>query len=210
LDDIYGLPESQQQELQIKVMVGPTGVGKTTCIAKLSAIDKIYHNRKVGLISLDTYRIAAIEQLRTYANIAKIPLEVAYTATEVINGLTNLSECDIIYIDTPGRSPRNFQALKEMSQFLSGCPALDVQLVLSLTSKLEDMNETINKFSILPISQLLFTKLDETNSIGTMLSVMHYAKRPASYLATGQNVPDDIQKANSKTIAKMIMGVQTA
>jgi len=207
---IYNEQKPKQQGQQIKAMIGPTGVGKTTCIAKLSAIDKIFHNRKVGLISLDTYRIAAIEQLRTYANIAKMLLEVAYTVEDVENALINLSDCDVIYIDTPGRSPKNFQALKEMSQFLKCCPELEVHLVLSLTSKTEDLNETVEKFSLFPIRQLLFTKLDETNSIGSILSVMHHAKHPVSYIANGQNVPDDIQQADSKTIAKMIMGVQTS
>lgn len=197
---------TDQAEKRIKVMIGPTGVGKTTCIAKLSAIDKIYQRQKVGLISIDTYRIAAIEQLRTYANITKLPLEVVYSPAEMQTALTRLSDCDVIYIDTPGRSPQNGAALKEMLTYFRNCPGPEIHLVLSLTSKEEDMKDVVDRFSIFPLEKILFTKLDETSSIGSILGVLHRAKKPISFIATGQNVPDDIMKPDNKTLTKMMMG----
>ncbi|HDL19045.1 MAG TPA: flagellar biosynthesis protein FlhF [Bacteroidetes bacterium] len=191
---------------KIKVMIGPTGVGKTTCIAKLSAIDKIYQQQKVGLISIDTYRIAAIEQLRTYANITKLPLEVVYSPAEMQTALTRLSDCEVIYIDTPGKSPQNGAALKEMLTYFRDCPSPETHLVLSLTSKEEYMKDVVERFSIFPLEKILFTKMDETGSFGSILGVLHKAKKPISFIATGQNVPDDIMKPGNDLLTKMMMG----
>jgi flagellar biosynthesis protein FlhF len=199
-------PNNLDKYPEIKIMVGPTGVGKTTCIAKLSAIDKVYQKQKVGLISIDTYRIAAIEQLQTYANITRVPLQVVYDPSEMKEALFNLSDCDVIYIDTPGRSHKNTDALKDMSKYFRSCPNPDIHLVLSLTSKEEDMKEIVDRFSIFPIKQLLFTKLDETNTIGSIFGVINRAKKPISYFSTGQNVPDDIMKPQKDSISKMLLG----
>jgi flagellar biosynthesis protein FlhF len=191
---------------RVKILVGPTGVGKTTCIAKLAAIDKIYNNKTVGLLSMDTYRIAAIEQLQTYATITKLPFEVVYSPTDIEPAHKNLSNCDVIYVDTPGRSPNNGEALKEMSNYFREFENPEVHLVLSLNSKEEDMCKTVERFSMFPIQKILFTKLDETNTIGAILSILRKAKKPISYISTGQNVPDDIIKPEKKFIAKMLMG----
>jgi flagellar biosynthesis protein FlhF len=197
-----------QEERRIRALIGPTGVGKTTCIAKLSAIDTVYNDLKVGLISTDTYRIGAIEQLRTYANITKLALEVVYNPDEMAPAIDRLSDCEVIYIDTPGRSQRNTSALIELTKFLKHCPDLEIVLVLSLTSNLDNLQETVSSYSILPIRKLLFTKYDETNSAGSMLSVLQQCKCPVSFISTGQNVPEDIQSVDSKAMANLIMGVK--
>jgi len=201
--------ETGKNEIQgqkIKALIGPTGVGKTTCIAKLSAIDAVYNNRKVGLISIDTYRIGAIEQLKTYANITKQPLEVVYSPNEMKHALTRLKDKDCIYIDTPGRSQKNKDAIIEISKFLRHCPDLEISLVLSLTSNLENLLDNLTNYSILPIHNILFTKYDETETAGNILNIIQQAKKPVSFIATGQNVPEDIKEVNAKIIANMIMG----
>jgi len=195
---------------RIKVFVGPTGVGKTTSIAKLAAADKIFRGLRVGLLSLDTYRIAAIEQLRTYARISKIPLEIVYTPEEVPAALRALSGCDVLYVDTPGRSQKNLEGLREIRRFIDKMPDPEVHLVLSLTSKMEDLEEVWERFSFFPVRRLLFTKLDETNTTGTLLNVVHQAHRPVSFIANGQNVPDDIFAADAKWISKSIVGEPVA
>ena len=197
-------------EAKVKVFVGPTGVGKTTSIAKLAAADKIFRRLRVGLVSLDTYRIAAIEQLRTYARISKIPLEIVYTPGEMSSALKSLSGCDVIYVDTPGRSQKNGEGLREIRRFIEEIPNPEVHLVLSLTNKMEDLQEVWERFSFFPVRRLLFTKLDETNSTGTLLNLVYQANRPVSYIANGQNVPDDIFKADVKWIAESIVGEQAA
>jgi len=206
LTDLETITLSLNSTSRIKILVGPTGVGKTTCIAKLAAIDKIYNKKTVGLLSLDTYRIAAIEQLQTYASITKLPLEVVYSPTDIEPALMNLSNCDVIYVDTPGRSPNNGEALNEMSKYFQKIEDPEMHLVLSLNCKEEDMSKTVERFSIFPIQKILFTKLDETNTIGAILSILKKAKKPISYISTGQNVPDDIIKPEKKLIAKMLMG----
>lgn len=191
---------------KIKALIGPTGVGKTTCIAKLSAIDAVYNNRNVGLISTDTYRIGAIEQLKTYANITKQPLEVVYSPNEMTHAMARLQDKDCIYIDTPGRSQKNTDAIIELSKFLRHCPNLEISLVMSLTSNLENLLDNLTNYAILPIDNLLFTKYDESETAGNILNIVQQAKKPVTYVATGQNVPEDIKEVNAKMIANMIMG----
>ena len=202
--------ESRQSSGRVKVLVGPTGVGKTTSIAKLAAADKIFRGLRVGLVSLDTYRIAAIEQLRTYAKISRLPLEIVYTPDEMDGALKELSGCDVIYVDTPGRSQKNGDGLEEIGRNIARIPDAEVDLVLSLTSKMEDLAEIWESFSFLPIRRLLFTKLDETNTAGILLDVVQMAQRPISFIANGQNVPDDIFEADALWIAQTIVGEKAA
>ena len=198
--------ENKKTGKKIKAFVGPTGVGKTTCIAKLSAIDTVYDNRKVGLISTDTYRIGAIEQLKTYANITKTPLEVIYSPKEMKHALARLQDMETIYIDTPGRSQKNLDAIIELSKFLDHCPNLEISLVMSLTCNLDNLQDVLTNYSILPIDNLLFTKYDETETAGNILNIVHQAQKPVSFISTGQNVPEDIKEANARIISNMIMG----
>lgn len=199
-------PDSGQKQ-RIIALVGPTGVGKTTCIAKLSAIDTIYNKLKVGLISTDTYRIGAIEQLRTYADITKLDLEVVYKPGEMTAAIEKFSDCDVVYVDTPGRSQKNSEALLELTKFLKHCPNLEINLALSLTSQLENLRDIVANYTILPIKSLICTKCDESENVGTVLSVIEQSQRPVTHVSNGQSVPEDITAVESRTLAHLIMGV---
>ena len=201
-------PWQTAEKPYVIAMIGPTGVGKTTTIAKLAAADKAFHNRSVGLISTDTYRIAAVEQLQTYANIVQIPMKVVYTIEEMEFALFEFRDMDCIYIDTPGRSQRNEEGLQELQAFLQQAHPDEVHLVLSLTTKTSDLNDIVKRFSLIPVNRILFTKLDETNSYGTMLNLLQDSKRPISYLTFGQNVPEDIRQADTSFVAKLILGME--
>jgi len=201
------VPDNNVQRSKSKViaLVGPTGVGKTTTIAKLATNNKLMHRKKVGLVSIDTFRIAAVEQLRTFANIAEIPIKVVYNPNEMINALSEMREMELIYIDTTGRSQKDTNRLKEIKSFLEVIQPDEINLVLSLTSKLKDMQDIIEKYGVIPFNRLLFTKLDETTNLGSILSVITKVKKPLSYITTGQNVPDDIELVNPDKLSRMIV-----
>ena len=186
-------------------MIGPTGVGKTTSIAKLATNNKLMYRKKVGIISIDTFRIAAVEQLRTFANIAEIPLRVVYNADEIISAVSEMKDMELIYIDATGRSQKDKNRLQDIKKFLEAVRIDEVHLVMSLTSKLKDMLDITDKFGIIPFNRLLFTKLDETTNLGSVLSIITKTKKPLSYLSIGQNVPDDIEKVNPDKLARMIV-----
>lgn len=190
----------------VVALIGPTGVGKTTTIAKLAANNKIFENKKVSLISTDTYRIAAVEQLKTFADIADIPVEVVYSPNEMEKALSRFGHMDLVFIDTPGRSQKNSGALRELKGFMDRARPQQIHLVLSLTTKLEDMFDAIDKFGLVPIDKLIFTKLDETNTYGPLLSVLERVRKPVSYITDGQDVPDDVHRADPNCLARMVMG----
>ena len=185
---------------------GPTGVGKTTTIAKLAANSMLKERRKIGFITADTYRMAAIEQLKTYANILNVPLEVVFSPREMAQAMEKLSDCDLIFVDTAGRNFRNDEYVKGISELVQHGSDNVNFLVLSLTSKYKDMKAIIDNFAEVPVSQVIFTKADETNTYGSMLNVTRQTKLSLSYLTTGQNVPDDIMAATPEMVSAMIMG----
>ncbi len=190
----------------IAVLIGPTGVGKTTTLAKLAANGKFSDNKKVALISADTYRIAAVEQLSTFADIAKIPMEVAYTPDEMREAVARHRDKDLILVDTVGRSQKNLEQLLKLKELIrKACPN-EVHLVISANMKCGDVLEAVKNFGIMPVDRLLFTKLDETSSFGTMLNVVQTVRKPISYVTDGQNVPEDIALADSRELAKRILG----
>jgi flagellar biosynthesis protein FlhF len=193
--------ESRQR---VQVFVGPTGVGKTTTLAKLAARYKLYQEQKVGLITLDTYRIGAVDQLRTYAEIMSLPLEVAMTPREFREGLERLAGCDVILVDTAGRAPGNKAMLAETQGFLEVVPEREVYLVLSSSSRRRDLLCAVEKFHSLDYNRLIFTKLDETTCPGVMVSVTAAAGVPLTYITTGQNVPDDLELAEPYLLAQKI------
>ncbi len=198
-----GLPVERPLPYKI-ALVGPTGVGKTTTIAKLSAKFSLIEKRKVGLVTVDTFRIAAVDQLKTYADIMKLPLEVIVSPNDVASAFGSLRNREIVFVDTAGRSQKNDMQMSELSAFLSAIQPDEVHLVLSATSHPKNILDVIDKFKEIKVDRLLFTKLDETPSFGVILEAVEHSGLPVSYLTTGQSVPDDIEEAKPFHIAELI------
>ncbi len=187
------------------VLVGPTGVGKTTTLAKLSAIYKLKLNKKVGIITTDTYRIGAVDQLLNYAKIMDIPAVVSITKEDFALAFKDFRDMENVFIDTVGRSQKDIQRLKDIFGMFNNMSDLHISLVLAVNTKEKDSFEIYDKFSRLPIDDFIFTKVDETNTPGTMLNLSVKLKKPISYVSFGQDVPDDIMKAEPLKIASLIV-----
>ncbi len=185
-------------------LIGPTGVGKTTTIAKLSARFALLEKKRVGLLTVDTFRIAAVDQLRTYADIMKLPLEVVVSPQDAESAFKKLWDRDVIFIDTAGRSQKNDMQMSELKAFLSAMQPDEVHLVLSATSNPGNVLDVIKRFKEVRIDKLLFTKLDETPSFGVLIEAIEYSGLPISYITNGQSVPDDIEEARPFYIAELI------
>ena len=189
---------------KVVALVGPTGVGKTTSIAKLAAISKILHNLDVGIISIDTYRLGAIDQLRIFSEISNIDLLVAYEPEEIPGLVAKLKNKDLILIDTVGRSQKNKEELRNIRKFLDKVPLDDIFLVLSATSSAKNMMDAADKFSLFNYSSFLFTKIDEAITYGNLINITMNYNKPIIFLTNGQVIPDDIISADSEFIAKII------
>ncbi len=187
-------------------LIGPTGVGKTTTIAKLAAKLKIDEKRNVGLITMDTFRIAAIDQLRKYADIIGSPLRAVNSPEELRDAIASMSDCDFVLVDTAGRSPKDKLKLNELKGFLDAAAPEEVHLVLTTTAARECAELAIEKFADVRIDKLIFTKLDEANHIGNVLNIVHAVNKPLSYVTTGQDVPADIEVARGRRVAQLILG----
>ena len=190
------IPKGMQK---IIMLVGPTGVGKTTTLAKLAARYALLKYRyKVGIITLDTYRIGAVEQLFQYAQMMKLPFEDVIDTDDFRKALNNLSYCDVILIDTVGSSQHDKEKLEKIATFLQHSQQpIDVNLVLSASAKYQDLKDAYEKFSFLNIDTLMITKFDETSGFGNIFSLIYETQKPISYFSTGQEVPDDIQTASA-------------
>jgi flagellar biosynthesis protein FlhF len=186
-------------------LVGPTGVGKTTTIAKLAANFALKEGYKVALITADTYRIAAVEQLKIYGDIIGVPIEIVYSPDELKTALQRHSDKHLVLVDTAGRSPSNQQQLAELQELLAVDPDIEIHLVLSSTTKYRDALEIVNKFSVCSPQKILFTKVDEASNLGTVLNLVYQFPTTLSYMTTGQSVPDDIELASSAKLANMIL-----
>lgn len=198
--------EGIRDETKIVYIAGPTGVGKTTTIAKLAA-DQIFRaQKKVGFITADTYRISAIEQLRTYSSILNVPLEVVQSPGDVQRAMQRLSYCDLILMDTAGRNYLNEIHVAELHSLLSPHEKSETYLVLSLTSKTQDMKKITEHFSRYGLDKVIFSKLDETESVGPMYNLLGEYPLRVSYIANGQNVPDDLLSANQDLLLNLILG----
>lgn len=195
---------SKRPEGKIRALVGPTGVGKTTTLAKLAANFSLYRRKQVGLITLDTYRIGAVEQLRTYAEIMGLPLEVAMTPQELKGAVSKLNYCDVIFIDTAGRPPDNKAQVAEIAGFLSAVRPVEVYLVLSGTTRSRDLLKAVEGYRHLEFNYFIFTKLDETTCPGVIARVVQATGVPVAYITTGQNVPDDLEEADPYSLAQLI------
>ncbi len=187
------------------VLLGPTGVGKTTTLAKLAAIYKLKENRKVGIITTDTYRIGAVDQLLNYAKIMDIPAIVSITKEDFKNAIEDLKDMDTVLVDTVGRSPKDIKRLNELFSIFKGENRLHMSLVLAVNTKEEDCIDTYNQFKTLPINDLIFTKVDETKTPGTMLNIVVKTKKPVFCVSYGQDVPTDIMKAQPLKVSSLII-----
>lgn len=202
------LIDTQNKKNKFIFFIGPTGVGKTTTIAKIASTMKLSKKVKVALVTSDTYRIAAVEQLRTYANILSIPLKVVYTAEEMENIRDELKEFDLVLVDTAGRSHNNDEQREDLIKLLNAVPKdeQEVYLVLSSTTKYKDLVRISQVYSEITKYNLIFTKLDETDTVGNIYNLRVLTSSPLSYATWGQNVPDDIGKFNAQKIAKQLLG----
>ncbi len=193
---------------KIVFFVGNTGVGKTTTMAKLASKFKLDKKNKIAMVSVDTYRIAAIEQIKTYANILSVPMEVVYTPEEMRNVVDKHKDCDYIFVDTAGRSHRNEQQKKDLQDIFDSVKDFEIEvfLVVSATVKYNDLKSISKTYDDMFPNKLIFTKLDETRGWGNILNLKLDTGKDLSYVTWGQNVPDDIGDVNPQIIAKKLLG----
>lgn len=203
----YVIEESEKGP-KVIYFVGPTGVGKTTTIAKIASSFKIEQKKKVALLTADTYRIAAAEQLRTYANILEVPFRVVYTAKEINEAVENFKEYDYILVDTTGHSPNNESQRESMADLINSVEMeqKEVFLVLSASTKYRDLMKIADAYKEIAEYKLIFTKLDETSTLGNIYNLKLYTGAVLSYVTCGQNVPDDIEYFNPQSTVKQLLG----
>ena len=208
----FGNPEgivASQKGPKVVVFIGPTGVGKTTTIAKIASKFCVNEKKKIALLTTDTYRIAAAEQLRTYASILDVPFRVIYTPEEMENALRDFKEEDYIFIDTAGHSHNNEAQRENMEQFLNRLGdeiEKEVFLVVSATTKYRDLTNIADTYAKMIQYKIIFTKLDETTTVGNLLNLKLHTGAELSYVTCGQNVPDDIENFNPQKTVKQLLG----
>jgi flagellar biosynthesis protein FlhF len=190
----------------VVLFAGPSGVGKTTSLAKLATSKRFFGGKKVAMVTADTYRVAATQQLGTFSEIADIPLEIAHSPRDITRAVKRHQDKDVILIDTPGGSQFNDKMLSEMKDFVTAAAPDEVHLVLSINAKPRDMQHAIRRFRTGRNMRLLLTKFDETLTFGSVVGVVRDAEIPISYLTFGQEVPEDIEPANAGKIAKLVAG----
>jgi flagellar biosynthesis protein FlhF len=195
---------------RVIALVGATGVGKTTTIAKLAANFRLRGGIKLGLVTVDTYRVAAVEQLRTYAEIIDLPMKVVTNPLEMRRALDELAGLDLVLIDTAGRSPKDELQIQELKSLLAEAHVDEVHLVLSMTSSRQSLEAAADKFKAAGTTAVILTKLDEASGMGAVLSLARRVDLPISYLTNGQAVPDDIEPAHPRRIARLILGQERA
>ena len=200
--------QPQGRKPKIVFFIGPTGVGKTTTLAKIASKHKLEDNAKIAMITADTYRIAAVEQLKIYANILSVPVEVIYEVNELKDTIEKFSQYDLILVDTAGRSHKNLEQCQDVKDLISSIPEYEkeVYLVLSATTKYKDMQKIVDTYSDISDCRLIFTKLDETSAYGNILNMKLKTGLSLSYTTYGQDVPDDISIMDPQMIAKQLLG----
>lgn len=207
----FGQPElitEGRKNPKLIFFIGPTGVGKTTTIAKIASKFCVEEKKKVALITADTYRIAAAEQLRTYADILEIPFRIVYAPEDINKAIDEFSDCDYIFVDTAGHSHRNEELKNSVRGFIDGIDEKidkEVFLVLSVATKYWDLIRIADPYKEIAEYKLIFTKLDETTALGNLFNLKMYTGAPMSYVTYGQNVPDDIQPFNPQSTVKEIL-----
>ena len=191
------------------MFIGPTGVGKTTTLAKIAANYLLNSKKKVGLITTDTYRIAAVEQLKTYAEILGLPLSIVYSPNEIVDAIAQYSDKDIVLIDTAGRSHNNKAQMEEISAWIEASRADEVYLLVSMTTSNRNLRELVKNYSFLKNYKILLTKFDESPVVGMIINIRLLTGMKLSYITTGQNVPDDIEVADIDKILRTLLGSLT-
>jgi flagellar biosynthesis protein FlhF len=208
----FGRPntiELGKKKPKILFFIGPTGVGKTTTIAKLASKCKVESNYKVAFITADTYRIAATEQLRVYADILEAPMSIVYSPEDMNDAISKLMDYDLIFVDTAGFSHKNESQRTDMKRMIDGLSQeyeKEVYLVLSATTKYHDLLEIVDIYRGISSFKLIFTKLDETTTLGNILNIKLYSGADLSYVTNGQNVPADLEVFNTQKIVKQLLG----
>lgn len=191
---------------RIRTFIGPTGVGKTTTIAKLASNECLMNQKSIGLITIDTYRIGAVEQLKIYANILDIPIKVIFSPEDLPSAIEEFEDKDLIFIDSTGRSHKNIHQLNELKSYLDKCDNMKTYLVLSMSTKNIDFIKTIENYKRIGFDNLILTKFDETYTYGNILNIGYFTEKPITYISTGQIVPDDIEDATKEKLFKYIWG----
>lgn len=190
---------------KINIFVGATGVGKTTTLAKMASEEVLKADKKVGFLTLDTYRISAVEQLKTYGDILNSPVEVAYDLDDVDNSIDRLKNRDLIFVDTAGRSYKNKKQMEELKEFLNYFEEKDVFLTLSANWDTNDIKDILETYRFLDEYKIIVTKLDETNRIGVILDILYRSNKIVTHTTFGQNVPDDIEKFDIKKLVNEVL-----
>lgn len=188
------------------VFAGPTGVGKTTTIAKIAGKLALVEKKKVGLITIDTYRIGAVEQLKTYAEIMGIALEVVITLKEMEEAIEKLKYCDVVLVDTTGRSSKNTMQISELRAFVEKASPDSIYLVMSSIIKNKDIDIILEGYKLLNYDGIIITKLDETSVYGGLVKIIKESNKPIVYITTGQSVPEDIKRPTKKELLELILG----
>lgn len=203
--DPFGLGGAKHEGRQVAAFVGPTGSGKTTTIAKLAAELFLKRGRKVGLISVDSYRIGAIDQLKTYASIMGIPFLPAFSREDLASALNRLDRCDVILVDTAGQSHLDTPRMEELENILGSGVPLSVHLVVSAVTGRLDAREVVQRFSVLNPETLVFTKVDETRRAASIFDTMAESRLPLSLITNGQRVPEDLVIADRKSVLGLVL-----
>ncbi|RLB36158.1 MAG: hypothetical protein DRH11_00410 [Deltaproteobacteria bacterium] len=197
--------ESNGKNRVVAALVGTTGVGKTTTIAKLAAQLMLKARKKVGLVSIDNYRIGALEQIKTYANILGVPCFPAFCRTDLLLALKRMEDRDVVLIDTAGQSQYDLSRIEELRQIIPDDLPITSHLLLSVATTELEMSKTVNNFSPLGFQSYIFTKLDESERHGSILNLLMNRNLPISYITTGQNVPEDIEEAKKDKILRLLL-----
>ena len=194
-----------ENDYKVAMFVGPSGAGKTTTIVKLAAHYRLEKNRSVALITLDTCRMAAVEHLRMYAKVLGVPLEAAQTPAEVIEGVRRHRQANLIMIDTPGFGSHDTAPLMNLGSLQDSYGSIETHLVVSATTRIQDLRRTVARYEACAPSRLLFSKLDETEEYGNLLELAYQTALPLSYWSNGRRVPEDVELADAARLADLLL-----